>query len=98
MARDWTQARAKVEEEGRCRNCRKFGPVDAAHIIPRSANARPENMTGAAVIALCRSCHSRQHVGKLDILQLLTLDEQLHAVEAAGGIVSAYRHTTGDRL
>jgi len=26
--RDWTKARAKVEEEGRCRVCRKAGPVD----------------------------------------------------------------------
>ena len=98
MRRDWSEAREKVENEGRCRVCKASGPLDAAHVIPRSANGSVDNMSHLSVIPLCRICHSRQHTAKLDILPFLTLDEQMAAVRAAGGIVSAYRHTTGDRL
>jgi hypothetical protein len=96
--RDWTKARSKVEEEGRCRVCRKAGPVDAAHVVPRSANASDENFTELAVIPLCRFCHARQHSQGLDLLPYLTLEEQVQAVKNAGGIVGAYRHATGERL
>ena len=98
MTRDWTAARAKVEAEGKCRVCQTVGAVDAAHVVPRSANSTPENMTADAVIPLCRSCHQRQHAAKLDVLPYLTLEEQVAATRNAGGLVSAYRHVTGDRL
>jgi 5-methylcytosine-specific restriction endonuclease McrA len=97
MRRDWTKAREKVEDEGRCRVCKKSGELDAAHVIPRSASGGVENMEPAGVIPLCRLCHNRQHTAKLDILPYLTLEEQAHAASLVG-IASAYRHTTGDRL
>lgn len=96
--RDWTAAREKCEaEDNRCRVCRKVG-VDAAHVIPRSRNGSEANMSADAIIPLCRICHQRQHLEKLSILEVLTLDEQVAAVRNAGGIVTAYRYTTGDRV
>lgn len=55
-------------------------------------------MSSDAIIPLCRFCHNRQHLEKLEILSYLTLDEQVAAVRNAGGIVTAYRYTTGDRV
>ena len=96
--RDWTAARDKCEaENNRCRVCKKVG-VDAAHVIPRSRNGTEANMSADAIIPLCRFCHNKQHLEKLDILPYLTLDEQVMAVRNAGGLVTAYRYTTGDRV
>lgn len=38
---------------------------------------------------LCRSCHEAYDARELDILHVLTIDEQLNALEAAGGLESA---------
>ena len=97
--RDWSAAREKCEaEDNRCRVCRKAG-VDAAHIIPRSRNGTESNMTADAILPLCRWCHQRQHSAEgLDILSVLTLDEQIEAVKNANGIATAYRYATGERL
>lgn len=95
MKRDWSQARAKVKAEGRCRSCGLGIYLEAAHIIPRSrvtaGGEDPRN-----IVPLCRDCHTQQHGPGLDLLPLLTRDEQAYAVELVG-IAEAYRRTTGER-
>jgi hypothetical protein len=66
--------------------------VEAAHVIGR-ANDRPKNLEGTrlwvdpdAVIPLCRDHHTAYDSHELDVLAVLTLEEQLRAVEDAGGI------------
>lgn len=44
-----------------------------------------------------RTCHLAYDAHELDILALLTIDEQLNAVDAAGGIYRAYHRLTGRR-
>lgn len=97
--RDWKPLREKVEAEGRCRVCRTgSGPIDAAHVIPRSLapgvgnNMRPEN-----AIPLCRLCHESYDSHRLDLTPFLTLPEQLAAVVQAGGLYAALRVTSGRR-
>lgn len=94
MKRDWTEARAKVEEEGCCRACGSsdFAFLEAAHIIPRSrvtsGGEHPAN-----VVPLCSSCHRDQHAGRLELLPLLTLVEQSY-IAGLVGIENARRRTT----
>ena len=95
--RSWKEMRAKVDEEdGRCRCC--GGPhAQAAHIIPRSLV--PPGMGGEDAlncVPLCdvNGCHTRYDAHRLDILPLLTKDEQAHAVSLVG-LLAAYRQITG---
>jgi 5-methylcytosine-specific restriction endonuclease McrA len=97
--RDWREARQKVEDEGRCRVCRtSSGPIDAAHVIPRSlAPGVGTNMGAENIVPLCRECHVEYDQHRLDLLPVLTLPEQVAAVRQAGGIALAYRRTTNER-
>jgi hypothetical protein len=100
--RDWSEPHRKiVDEGGRCRRCRSAqGPIDAAHVIPRSlAPGLDRNQGYESTIPLCRRCHDRLdgHESGFSILEVLTLDEQIQAVKAAGGIAAAYRITTNRR-
>lgn len=96
MARVWTAMRAKCDLEGRCRSCAQPGP-EAAHIIPRArVNAGPAE-DARNCIPLCRRCHIAYDTGQLDVLPLLTRDEQAYAVELVG-LAEAYRRTTNERL
>jgi hypothetical protein len=102
LRRDWTLARSKCDAEGGCRNC-GFPRVEAAHIIGREHDSKPPLRGGVfahpgyvvnpdRIIPLCRECHQGpqgQHAGRLDLLPLLTLDEQLQAVADAGSITQA---------
>ena len=101
--RNWKPMRAKVEEEeGVCRNC--GGPhAQAAHVIPRSlipkvGHSHLDGEDPRNCVPLCdvRGCHTRYDKHELDILPLLTREEQAYAVELVG-MASAYRQVTGER-
>lgn len=95
--RDWTEARAKVDYEGRCRVCgRSDVKLDAAHIIPRSmvppdcGGEHPDN-----IVPLCAErCHPAYDRGELDLLGALSIAEQVKAVDLACGISRALRRIT----
>lgn len=83
-------------EKVRDRTCRWCGSpnVDPAHVISRAQGGcdHPE-----CVIPLCRHDHrAYDHQRTLDVLPLLTREEQAHAVEHVG-IVAAYRRLTNNR-
>lgn len=90
-------ARRKVEDEGACRVC-LTGParvLEAAHLWPRSRGATGFDSPDI-IVPLCKpvglggsGCHDRFDAHRLDLLHLLTLDEQLALVAAAGGIEQA---------
>lgn len=86
--RDWTDAHAKVEEEGGCRLAKDpvhrihcAGPIDPAHVIDRSLGG---GMEPASVVPLCRHHHSAFDAHELDLLGHLTRDEEVAAVQAVG--------------
>jgi hypothetical protein len=120
VRRDWSDARRKIEDEGRCRLCSVTGvKIDAAHVLARRYD-RPR-VAGSStkvlyvhpdsVLPLCSDsvvesstgpdgvpenrvrpgCHTRYDAGEVSILAVLTPDEQLRAVQDAGGIELARR-------
>jgi hypothetical protein len=100
MKRDWAEARAKVDLEGRCRNCGKRTGLEAAHVLAREYDRyhpvrdegdwTPGQVHPDRIIPLCRHCHhDLQHGGKLDTLRLLTEAEQVQAVADVGSIERA---------
>lgn len=48
-----------------------------------------------STVPLCGDCHRQLHARRLDLLPYLTLEEQLDAVKAAGGILSALKRLSG---
>jgi len=97
--RDWTEAREKVEAEGRCRVCKSASHgLDSAHVIPRSIAPAESNMSADSIVPLCRICHTAFDAHEFSLLEHLTLDEQLAAVRAAGSLDRARRIITGERL
>jgi 5-methylcytosine-specific restriction endonuclease McrA len=94
--RVWTQAIAKVLEEGQCRNCGASEILDPAHVIPRS-RIGTEGDDPRNIITLCRLCHQQfDHGTGLDVLPLLSLAEQSY-IAGLVGIAEAYRRATGSR-
>ena len=97
-SRDWTEARAKVEQEATCRvggvECSRN--LEAAHIIPRSL-APNGGEDGRNIVPLCGWHHALYDRGELDMTPYLTAEEQGFAVELAGGIFTAMRVLTGKR-
>lgn len=100
VRRDWSDARQKIEAEGRCRVClRGDKKLDAAHIIGRRYDRpRVEGSTTKilwvnplSVFAACRDCHFEYDAHRLSILKHLTVEEQIQAVKDAGGIELARR-------
>jgi hypothetical protein len=106
LRRDWSDARRKVDDEGRCRLCSATGVrLEAAHILGRrydrprveGSTAKTLYVRPASIVPLCGStperegCHSRYDSGDVSILAVLTRAEQLQAVEDAGGIELARR-------
>jgi hypothetical protein len=91
MKRDWTAAWDKVREEGACRACGTTEGLDPAHIVPRSAAVKgtedPRN-----IVPLCRHDHDAQHAGRLELLGLLTKEEQGY-IAGLVGIEEARRRT-----
>jgi hypothetical protein len=102
--RDWTDGRAKVEEEGCCRICKRSDrPLEAAHVLGREHD---EPKTGAdgwplkelyvdpdRIVPACgpfpAGCHGDVDMRRINLLQHLSLPEQIKAVEDAGGIEAA---------
>jgi len=94
MRRNWTEARAKVHEEGRCRACHTTHGLQAAHVVPRSrVNAGLGAEHPLNIVPLCAHCHALQHDGKLELLPLLSFREQGY-VAGLVGIEEARRRTT----
>lgn len=86
--------RLKVEAQGcRLHGDRCPGPVDPAHVIDRSIGGCDDVR---CVVGLCRLVHSSYDDHRFDVLPLLTLDEQAHAVEHLG-LLRALRRVTGTR-
>lgn len=96
MKRNWAAAHEKLADEGKCRYCQRIGPLDPAHIVPRSrvrpgAGEDPRN-----IVPLCRPHHLLYDGGSLDILPVLTREEQAYAVELVG-LEEARRYLTNER-
>ena len=94
MDRDWTKADEKCRQEGRCRRC-GVARIERAHLAPRthdpriSFKSKKREVVADNCIPLCPSCHRKFDHKEIDILEHLTLDEQLHVVRALGGIENA---------
>lgn len=105
--RDWTAARTKVETEEACRVCGSNVEVQAAHIIERSRDkfhldGSPRDgvwvVEAVRIVPLCGPfsplhCHVDFDAHAIDILQVLTLEEQVQAVRDAGSLVTAHQRT-----
>jgi hypothetical protein len=104
--RDWTDARAKAEEEGCCRICKtKARKIEAAHVLGREHDEPKVNKaTGEAlkelhvhpdrIVPLCgpfpEGCHGDVDYNRVNLVHYLTIDEQVQAVRDAGGIAPAF--------
>ncbi len=108
LRRDWSAARAKLEREGKCRVCGTTRDLQCSHTIGRKYQDVP--VVGPrggkvwlvkedAVVPLCgptpQGCHGKYDRRELDLLPYLSVEEQVYAVECAGGIVRAFRRLTG---
>jgi hypothetical protein len=100
--RDWSDAREKVEREGRCRVCGCRDGLQFAHILGRrydDANGWVDPLHG---VPLCGgplgrpTCHVLYDERRLDLSGYLTPEELAEAVAMAGE-VSAMRRITGSR-
>lgn len=94
MSRDWRPARAKCDAEGACRNCRRRGRQEAAHVVPRRHDADKGIVNPLDIVPLCLECHRDYDLGHLDLLPVLTNAEQAAAV-AKLGLLRAWRIITG---
>lgn len=105
MKRNMGLARAKVEQEGRCRIAvaalrvdlgEKYGPcqgpLEAAHVVERRYDDEP-TVPPSDVIPLCSFHHARYDARRISVLEFLTPEEQAAAV-AKLGIVRALKRTT----
>jgi hypothetical protein len=100
--RDWKDARAKVEQEGCCRVCKRSGPkLEAAHTIgcehdePKTPGSKALYVHPDRIVPLCGpfpdGCHGdydERH--SLNLVHYMTIDEQVQAVRDAGGIAQAW--------
>lgn len=96
--RDWTDARAKVEIEGRCRRCGGEPPhLEAAHLVGRKLDEPHPDGTKRLwvnpdrIVPLCPEDHAAFDAHRLDLLGHLSIEEQLRAVADCGGIEQARR-------
>jgi hypothetical protein len=94
VKRDWRQAQSKKESEGCCRACGSTHNLEAAHIVPRSqVHASGGGEDPRNIIILCTRCHVAQHAGRLELLPILTYEEQGY-VASLVGLTEAIRRTT----
>ncbi len=75
-----------------CRSCGER-PCDPAHVTPRSLGGCD---AAECVIPLCRVCHWGLDENRMDVLPLLTREEQGHAA-AHLGLIGALERSTGER-
>lgn len=93
MSRDYTLARAKCDAEGRCRWCKRACRTEAAHIVPRRHDPPNGPVPADGIVPLCQACHRDYDLDRLDLLPVLTLEEQAFAVSRLG-ILRAWRRIT----
>lgn len=97
--RDWSDARAKVEAEGRCRLCHIERGLQAAHVTrrefdaPKTAGSKTRWVDPDSVVPLCPPCHSAYDRHELSILAHLTHAEQARALRDMGTIEAVRRRT-----
>ena len=91
--RNWDDAIEKVRDEGQCRVCGVQRQLEAAHLAPRKfdkprrAGSKTLYVHPDNIVCLCAHCHRDLFdMGRLDLLEYLTLEEQLHVVRVLGGI------------
>jgi len=95
--RIWDKAIEKCREEGSCRVCGLQANLEAAHLAPRKHDKPRRIGTKARLVApenvipLCSRDHYLFDAGRLDVLQYLTVEEQVHVVKVLGGIDMARR-------
>jgi hypothetical protein len=75
-----------------CRSCGRFG-VHPAHVVDRSLGGCDEAL---CVVALCPVCHRDYDLHTLDVLPLLSREEQGHAALHLG-LIGALERTTNER-
>lgn len=104
LRRDWSEAEPKRAEG--CRSCTYEGreqrshKVDLAHVMgrehdePVKPGAKTLRVKAASVLPLCACCHRDYDRGELDILHLLTEQEQTQAFLDAGRSIEAMRTRT----
>lgn len=79
--RGWLHAIEGAKPVTNCHRCNATGYTSTLYVHPDS------------VIPLCRAHHTAYDDHQVDVLPVLTLEEQLRAVEDAGGIENARRRT-----
>jgi hypothetical protein len=96
LRRDWSLARAKVENEGRCRvkDLHCDGDLEAAHVVERSRDAE-RVVQPCDVVPLCTFHHARYDARRISILAELTYEEQAAAVDKLGIVRALRRLTSG---
>lgn len=102
--RYWDDARAKVDREGACRACKSGYMLQFAHVIAQRHDQSMVMDDGSTIryvdaidgVPLCIDCHAKYDRRELDLLALLTYEEQAAAV-ALVGIVRALHRITGQR-
>ena len=109
LDRDWSEARAKCDAEGRCRAAADSqfpcsGPLQAAHVVFRGVDRVQEGPRGGLrtvvdpldIVPLCQIHHIAYDGHRFDLLPFLTVDEQAKAVGHMG-LERARRRITGER-
>ena len=96
MRRDWSKARAKIDDEGVCRVCESAQAPQAAHIVGRAYDPSDGKVRPVDVVPLCPNCHLEYDGRGLDLLPYLSYEEQAAAVEHLG-IVRALHRLSGKR-
>lgn len=93
---DGGAAWAKILKEGVCRRCGSADRVRPVHTVSPEKQDRPwhENSAGLwthpdSVVPLCGNCEWAYKNNKVGILLKLTQEEQVDAVQSAGGILPA---------
>ena len=109
--RYWDDALAKAQGEGRCRFFRLGGcegKIECAHVMGREHD-RPGELVfipeaigkydlyvdPRRIFPACKAHHGAYDRHELDALPVLTVEEQVLAVEDAGGIALALRRISG---
>lgn len=104
--RDWTDALAKVQEEGCCRICKTTSrKLEAAHVLGRIHDEPKVSKTTGEIlkelyvhpdriVPLCgpfpEGCHGDVDLNRVNLVHHLTISEQVQAVRDAGGIAPAW--------
>jgi hypothetical protein len=104
--RDWADARAKVDDEGSCRICKRTDrKLEAAHVLGREHDEpKVSKHTGEIlkklyvhpdrIVPLCgpfpEGCHGDVDHNRVNLVHHLTIPEQVQAVKDAGGIAPAW--------